>query len=75
LAELGILEKLSVGMIHTLILTQIQTHVQDSCVGNFSSSQIEMLEKVLMHLNGLMTDRNVSISCSELFAVVAKHNF
>ena len=28
-----------------------------------------------MHLNGLMTDRNVSISCSELFAVVAKHNF
>ncbi|XP_046449406.1 anaphase-promoting complex subunit 2-like [Daphnia pulex] len=50
LAEIGILEKLSVGMIHTLILTQIQSHVQDSCVGNFSSSQIEMLEKWLQNI-------------------------
>lgn len=46
LTELGILEKMSVGMIHTLILSQIQSHVQDSCVGNFASSQIDMLEKV-----------------------------
>ncbi|KAK4026154.1 hypothetical protein OUZ56_015173 [Daphnia magna] len=47
LTELGILEKMSVGMIHTLILSQIQSHVQDSCVGNFASSQIDMLEKWL----------------------------
>lgn len=33
-------------MIHTLTLAQIQSHVQDSCVGNFASSQIETLEKV-----------------------------
>ena len=46
LAGLGILEKLSVGMIHTIMLTQIQSHVQDSCAGNFASSQIEILEKV-----------------------------
>ena len=48
LTDLGILERISVGMIHSLLLSQIQSHVQDSCVGNFASSQIETLEKVIL---------------------------
>ena len=51
LTDLSILERLSVGMIHSLLLSQIQSHVQDSCVGNFASSQIEILEKVLILLD------------------------
>jgi len=50
LSEIGILEKVTVGMIHTLLLTQIQSYVQDSCVGNFASSHIETLEKWLRNI-------------------------
>ena len=37
-------------MIHALLLTQIQSYVQDSCVGNFASSHIETLEKVKLYV-------------------------
>lgn len=47
LSALGILEGISVGTVNALLLSQIRSHVQDSCVGNFASSQIQILEKVV----------------------------
>ena len=45
LTNLGLLEKLSVGVVHTQLLAQIHARVGDCCVGNFASSQIDGLEK------------------------------